>query len=542
MQSKRRFLMTCALVALATAAFLPGAGVGSRTTAMRGRRAVIPAGLADAIRAHLGTAAMRSSSAASSVGDPYVGDSVALSADGTTALVGAPGVAGLRGAAYIFHASDAGSWSSSGTPIATLTKNHGLAESQFGRTVALSADGTTAFVGAPFGSGFTAPGAIYVFHAPAEDSWSSSSTPAATLTVNHGTFIGFAFAVSPDGTTLVVGDPLYNNFVGRAHIFHVSSEDAWASTSTPTATLGLNPVNEAELGFRAAISADGTTVLLADFDGGNGGETGGGAAVYHVSAENAWTSSSTPTAILSDANGSSSDSRGNDLALSADGTLAFVSAPGADAMDIFHVAGEAAWASTSTPTAILTDDAVSWSAGHYVVPVALSSDGRTALVFAPGVNSQRGAAYVFRASSEDAWASSSTPTATLTKAGAHAGDLMGFPGVLSPDGATALVGALGVRSNTGAAYVFHAADASSWATSSTPNATLTDDALAACTVPKLKGLKLRAAKSTLELGRCKLGKVTKVRSKHKKGRVLSQGYKPGKRLAIHAKVSVKVGK
>ena len=131
----------------------------------------------------------------------------------------------------------------------------------------------------------------------------------------------------------------------------------------------------------------------------------------------------------------------------------------------------------------------------------------------------------------------------LTNSGGKHSDFLGYPGVLSADGATALVGASGVRSNTGAADVFHVTDASAWVTSSTPTANLTDDALASCVVPKLKGLKLRGARSALDAQRCKLGKVTKAHStKAKKGRVLSQSKKAGRRLAIGAKVSLRVGK
>jgi hypothetical protein len=174
--------------------------------------------------------------------------------------------------------------------------------------------------------------------------------------------------------------------------------------------------------------------------------------------------------------------------------------------------------------------------------VAVSADGTTALVTAAGVNSNRGAAYIYRVADEGAWASSSAPTATLTDSGGRANDLLAF-GVLSADGSTALVGAPGVKLWTGAAKVFHVADESSWASTSTPNATLTDKALAACVVPKLKGLPLRATRRPLEIGRCELGSVTKVLSTSgHKGRVLSQNRKPGERLAIGAKVSVRVGK
>jgi hypothetical protein len=298
---QRRLLMASVLALVVTAGFLPGSGFGSAAARVSGAQA-IPAGLAAAIHARLGGFAIRSSSAASSSGDPYLGQSVSLSADGTTALVGARGVGGT-GAAYIFRASDAGSWSSSALPAATLTKAHEVAQGGFGDAVALSPDGKTAFVGAPFGPHFLAPGAIYVFHVSAEDAWSSSSKPTAALTVSHSIFLGFALAVSADGSTLVAGDPAYKDPAGGAFVFHVSSEGSWASTSTPAATLTINDMDGNELGYRAAISGDGTTVLLTDFGAGNAGETGGGAAVYHASAENAWASTSTPDAVLSDANG-----------------------------------------------------------------------------------------------------------------------------------------------------------------------------------------------------------------------------------------------
>jgi hypothetical protein len=499
----------------------------------------MPVGLAAAIDARLGAWTIRSRSAFSFLGDPFLGTAVSLSADGTTALVGAPGVGGDKGAAYIFHASDAGSWSSSAIPTATLTKRHAIVRPEFGRTVALSADGTTAFVGAPIDPDFSGPGAIYVFHVPAEDAWSSSSTPTATLTVRNSAFLGSALALSTDGTTLLDGAPL-DKTVGAAYVFHVSSESAWASTSTPTATLTLNDVTAEYVGASVAISGDGTTALITDF------ANGGGAAVYHVSDASAWTSTSTPTAILTDANDVGGDSLGLfGLALSGDGTVALLGAPdvksSAGAVDVFHASGEAAWATTGTPTATLT---VAGGAAHDFLGggLAVSTDGTTALLTAPGAHAQRGAAYIFRASSGGSWASSSTPTATLTNSVGHLGDFLGLAAVLTPDGTTALVGAPGVRSSTGAADIFHVSDASSWATSSTPKAPLTNDALAACVVPKLRGLKLGAAEHALSVGRCRLGKVMRVYPPVRRGVVVSQSRKPGRRLAIAAKVNVKIGK
>jgi hypothetical protein len=530
------------VVVVALTALVPASGLASS------RAAGLPAGLAAAIHARLGAGAIRSSSAASSLPGPTLGFAVALSADGTTAVVGAYGVGGGKGAAYIFHTSDAGSWASSSVPTATLTNKHGTQFSLFGFAVALSADGKTAFVGAPLnGSILFGAGAIYEFHASAEDAWASSSKPAATLKVNHGTFVGISLALSPDGTTLVTGAPFYNALEGGAYVFHVASESAWTSSVAPVAVLSYTgeSSDDANVGAAVALSADGTTALLSD----DGNPAGGGAFLYHVSAANAWATSTTPTAILSDSSSGVHDDLGGTVALSSDGTLALLGAPGADsnagAADVYYSSAEAAWASTSTPTATLLPPAGGAHGDHFGGKVAVSNDGMTALVTASGVKSSRGASYVFQASGEGAWASSSTPTATLTNSGSHPKDgLVYASATLSLDAATALVGAPGVKQGTGAVDVFHVPDASSWATTSAPKAILTDKALAACVVPKLKGLKLADARFALAVGRCRIGKVTKVPAKTKKarGRVFSQSKKAGKRLAIGAKVSVKVGK
>jgi hypothetical protein len=540
----RRLLMASTIAVVVAAAFAAGSGATSSRATVRGIHGV-PAGLAAAIHTRLGAGAIRSSSGAAFRVDPLLGYSVALSADGTTALVGARGAGGIAGAAYIFHSADAGSWSSQSTPTATLTKS---GVGALGLAVALSQDGTTAFVGAVSGGGSPSTrGRVFVFQVAAEDAWSSSSTPKATLKMGEpglGLFPGNGLAVSADGCTLVVGVPYDHSLNGGADVFHVSSESAWASTATPAAALS----NAAETipasdfaGYSVAISGDGTTVLVNDVQLSNAGS----AYLYHVSSADSWTSSSTPTAILTDTDGGVVDSPGYAVALSGDGTVALVGAPDVSAgdagvVDVFHSSGEGAWISTSTPTAVLTGP----SGINFGEVLTLSSDGKAALVFSPFVHGVRGATYIFQASGEGAWASSSTPTATLTNSAGIHGDSLGDAGALSADGATVLAGAPGVDSNTGAADVFHVADESSWATSSTPNAIVTDTALAHCVVPKLKGLPIDSAEFALVLGRCKVGKISKVHvtAKKRRGRVLSQSKKPGRRLAIGAKVNVKIGK
>ena len=343
-------------------------------------------------------------------------------------------------------------------------------------------------------------------------------------------------AVSSDGKTLVASAPYYNEYAPTAFVFHASSESAWATTSTPTAA--LTPPDHGDGGYAVAISGDGTTVLLSDnvdyFDGGR-------AYLYHVAAEDGWVSKSTPTAILSDASSGtgmdSSDSLGYSLALSGDGTVALLGAEPytskPDYVDVFHVSGAANWVTTATPTATLTR---SGGAKHdyFGDSLTMSGDGTTAVVTAPWAGSGRGAAYVFHVTGGAAWATSSTPTATLTDSAGHANDVLGFTAALSADGATVLLGAPGFDWDTGKADVFYVADASSWNGSSTPAARLTDSALPkpVCVVPRLVGKSLSQAKDTLRYTNCLLGKVKKVHStKKNKRRVVWQSRAPKRHLS-----------
>jgi hypothetical protein len=548
----RRFLGTSAIAAVVTAVFLTGSGVGASAVASRGAQAKIPAALAAAIHARFGFTPTRSAKD-SPTEHPDMGGSVAMSADGTTALVTAPGAGNGKGAAYIYHVANAGSWVSSATPAATLSgvSSHGFGEA-LGWVAALSADGTTAFLGAPFAIDLDAQtlGAVEVFHVSSESAWTSTSTPTATLTVDNGGSFGFGLgglAVSPDGTTVVAGSSDYNQAAGGAYVFHVSSEGAWTSTSTSTATLS-NSADAEGVGNgwpEVAISGDGATVLLSAAFSSKPGR----AYLYHVASAAAWTSSTTPTAILSNANGAPVDLLGYGLALSDDGTTAFVGAPGVKgftgAVDVFHVANAALWLSSSTPTAILTNGG--GAKGDFLgTTFAVSTDGKTVVTGASGVNHNTGAVYVFRASGEDAWTSTAAPTAKLNASAGTRGDNAAFRGLVSSsDGATVLFGAPGFNWSTGEAHVFHVADAGSWATSSKPTATLRNSALPKprCIVPGLKRESVSLAKYDLANANCRLGKVKRVHStKKNRKRIVSQSPARGHNLPPGSKVNVKVGK
>jgi hypothetical protein len=134
-------------------------------------------------------------------GDQF-GFAVALSAAADTLLVGAYGVAGYTGAAYVFQPVG-GMW----TQTAQLTANdHCKYFPSFGTSVSLSANGTVALVGA---DRYTTDvllgvGAAYLFQRNGQQQWALAATlgPAPP---QGAAFFGSAASLSHDGTVALVG-------------------------------------------------------------------------------------------------------------------------------------------------------------------------------------------------------------------------------------------------------------------------------------------------------------------------------------------------
>ena len=125
------------------------------------------------------------------VGTPaQFGASVALSANGETALVGDPG-AQTYGTATVYDFD--GSWSA-GTPL-TVTPN----SYTFGTAVALSADGTTAAVGDP--NGGTSGGNVTLFSLDATTAATSLSASANPSSATFGTPVTYSATVSAGSGT-----------------------------------------------------------------------------------------------------------------------------------------------------------------------------------------------------------------------------------------------------------------------------------------------------------------------------------------------------
>ena len=247
--------------------------------------------------------------------DRSFGNSVALSGDGNTALVGAPynTVNGsyAQGAAYVF-ANSGGSWSQQ----QELTASDGAGEDRFGWSVALSSDGNTALVGAPFKFGSnTYQGAAYVF-TNSGGSWSQQELTASDGALDD--FFGYSVALSGDGNTAAVGAPYHNYSQGAAYVF-ANSGGSWSQTQELTASDG---VPGDRFGWSVALSSDGNTAVVGAKNKTFGSNIYQGAAYVFTNSGGSWSQQQELTA----SDGAFEDFFGNSVALSSDGNTALVGA------------------------------------------------------------------------------------------------------------------------------------------------------------------------------------------------------------------------
>ena len=147
------------------------------------------------------------------------GSSVAVSADGNTAVVGGFTDNSSFGAAWVYTRS-AGVWSQQGLKLVAAGSAN---TAQQGSSVAVSADGNTAFVGGSNDNG--GAGAAWVYtrdYEPAGAVWSQQARlfgTGASGAARQGTSV----AVSADGSTAVVGGYSDNSGAGAAWVYFDST-------------------------------------------------------------------------------------------------------------------------------------------------------------------------------------------------------------------------------------------------------------------------------------------------------------------------------
>jgi hypothetical protein len=181
------------------------------------------------------------------------GSSVALSADGDTALIGGRGRTEFstgHGAAWVFTRSGS-TWTQQGEK---LTGGGEVYEGFFGGSVALSADGNTALIGGWEDNLGT--GAAWAF-TRSGSTWTQQGEKLTGAGEVGSGFFGASVALSPSGDRALVGGPDDNSSAGAAWVFTRSG-----STWTQQGSKLTQGENGSEFGSDVALSSDGAIKLI----------------------------------------------------------------------------------------------------------------------------------------------------------------------------------------------------------------------------------------------------------------------------------------
>jgi len=363
------------------------------------------------------------------------GFSVALSGDGSTALIGARDQGKLKGGAWVFVRSGS-TWVQQGAELASgeepeAGRCQGEGACPFGGSVALSANGSTALIGGAETFGHV--GAAWVF-TRAGSTWTQQGPPLQPADELGRANFGRSVALSGDGATALIGGPTDRSH-GAAWVF-TRAGSTWSEQSK---VIGAGAEGATHFGRAVAISGDAGTVLI----GGPGDAHGTGAAWGFTRAGSTWE----PLGAKIVGGAESGAGRfGVSVALSGDGGTGVVGG------DADNGAAGAAWVFTHPGSSWVQQGVKLTSTGaldRFGHSVAVSGSGDLALIGAFGANEKVGAAWIYTRSGVS-WSRQEE----LTGAGAILRPAFGTSVALASDAQTALVGGYHDSIDAGATWVF----------------------------------------------------------------------------------------
>jgi antibiotic biosynthesis monooxygenase (ABM) superfamily enzyme len=160
------------------------------------------------------------------------GTSVSLSADGNTAIVGGCCDNSNDGAAWIYTRSG-DVWTQQGSK---LVANDAVESARQGQSVALSGDGNTAIVGGYLDLDNNQTGAAWVF-TRSGGLWTQQGSKLVGTGANGQANQGYSVALSADGNTAIVGGLGDNQGTGAAWVF-TRSNGVWTQQGTKLVDTG----------------------------------------------------------------------------------------------------------------------------------------------------------------------------------------------------------------------------------------------------------------------------------------------------------------
>jgi trimeric autotransporter adhesin len=246
-------------------------------------------------------------------GDQF-GYSVSLSGDGNTALIG-PSQKSNGGEVYIFTRSGS-VWSQQ----QVITASDRKGGDRFGNSVALSDDGQTALIGAygnVFNNNYMNSGAAYVF-TRTNSVWSQQQKLTASDSAQFDRF-GYSVSLSGDGENALIGAPfktIAHQYGGAAYLF-TRAGNIWSQQQELTAA---DSAENDMFGRSVSLNGDGWTALIgAPYKTVNGYPVPGTAYVFTRSGS-VWSQQQELTA----SDGTAGDQFGSSLSLSSDGNTALI--------------------------------------------------------------------------------------------------------------------------------------------------------------------------------------------------------------------------
>lgn len=321
---------------------------------------------------------------------------LSLSADGNTALISARGGDNNRGAAFIYKRDNNGTWAQETilTTPSDATLYYGSV--YFGSAVSLSADGSTAVVGGYADNNAT--GAVWVFKSNNGNWTETGKLSPADPSVNYGNgnvYFGWSIMISADASTIAVGGYGDNYYLGAVWIFNYSS-GVWSQQGSKLVPSDFTPQNNGynsnDVGYSVSLSADGNTVST----GGPADNGGLGASWVFARANGNWTQQGTK---INPNDGTNSQDFGYSTGLSADGNTLFAAAPVDNGLigavwSFKNTNGN--WAQQGTKLAPAAANGANLYVGFCL---SVTGDGGTLLTGAPIDDSYNGSAYVFSGAS-----------------------------------------------------------------------------------------------------------------------------------------------
>jgi uncharacterized protein (TIGR03437 family) len=309
------------------------------------------------------------------VGASRLGWSVALSADGNTALLGGPADNTNVGAAWVFVRTT-GAWVQQGNKLVGTGATGPAAQ---GFSAALSSDGNTAIIGGNADNGNA--GAAWVF-TRSNGVWTQQGSKLVGTGAAGPAAQGYSIALSGDGTTALVGGNADNGNAGAAWVF-TNAGGPW--TQQGTKLVGTGAVGSSNQGNSVALSGDGNTALV----GGPANNSNAGAGWVFTRANGLWTQQTE----LAGTGASGPARQGWSVALAGDGNTALLGGPGdlqgVGAVWVFAFSG-GVW--TQPTTKRIGSGFVGQSLQG--TSVAISADGKTITEGGPGDNNFSGAVWV----------------------------------------------------------------------------------------------------------------------------------------------------